>query len=120
MLSSLRNIVRVADLRNKVLFTLLVIAIYQLGANIPVPGVDFAKIQAINKSASRAKGILGFLDLFSGRGARTAAVLGLGIMPYITSSIIIQLLTDGHPEVHASGASRAPSASASSPRRPVT
>ena len=91
MLGSVRNIVRVADLRNKVLFTLLVIAIYQLGANIPVPGVSYSRIQAIS-NASRGTGLLGYLDLFSGGALARAAVLGLGIMPYITSSIIIQLL----------------------------
>jgi preprotein translocase subunit SecY len=91
MLSSLRQIAGVSDLRNKVLFTLLVISVYQLGANVPVPGVDFQKIQAIS-AASKGQGILGFLDLFSGGALARAAVLGLGIMPYITSSIIVQLL----------------------------
>jgi len=91
VLSSLRNMVKVADLRNKVLFTLLVVAIYQLGANVPVPGVSFSQIQAI-KNSTRGSGLLGFLDLFSGGALARAAVLGLGIMPYITSSIIIQLL----------------------------
>jgi preprotein translocase subunit SecY len=91
MLSSLKQIAGVSDLRNKVLFTLLVISVYQLGANVPVPGVDFAKIEAIS-TASKGSGILGFLDLFSGGALARAAVLGLGIMPYITSSIIVQLL----------------------------
>ncbi|HWD23882.1 MAG TPA: preprotein translocase subunit SecY, partial [Acidimicrobiales bacterium] len=91
MLSSVKNIVRVADLRSKVLFTLLVVAIYQLGANVPVPGVSFARIHAIT-TAAKGSGILGFLDLFSGGALARAAILGLGIMPYITSSIIVQLL----------------------------
>src|SRR5487761_1741156 len=91
MLSSVRQIAKVADLRNKVLFTLLVIAVYQFGANVPVPGVDFKNIQAITAS-SKGSGLLGFLDLFSGGALARAAVLGLGIMPYITSSIIVQLL----------------------------
>src|SRR5580700_11326592 len=91
MLTTLKHIFKVPDLRNKVLFTLLVVAIYQLGANVPVPGVSFAKIQAIS-AASKGTGILGFLDLFSGGALARAAVLGLGIMPYITSSIIVQLL----------------------------
>ncbi len=91
MLSSVRNIVRVADLRNKVLFTLLIVALYQLGANIPVPGVDIHAIQSLTNS-SRNSGLLGYLDLFSGGALARAAVLGLGIMPYITSSIIVQLL----------------------------
>jgi preprotein translocase subunit SecY len=91
VLGSLRNIVRVADLRNKVLFTLLIIAVYQFGANIPVPGVSYARISAITNSA-KSSGILGYLDLFSGGALARAAILGLGIMPYITSSIIVQLL----------------------------
>jgi preprotein translocase subunit SecY len=92
VLGSLKNIVRVADLRNKVLFTLLIIAIYQFGANIPVPGVSFKAVRSIS-NASKGQGLLGFLNLFSGGALARAAVLGLGIMPYITSSIIIQLLT---------------------------
>ncbi len=91
MLSSLKNMVRVADLRNKILFTLLIVAIYQFGANVPVPGVSISQIEQINNSA-RGSGFLGFLDLFSGGALARAAVLGLGIMPYITSSIIVQLL----------------------------
>src|SRR5487761_2748961 len=91
MLSSVRQIAKVADLRNKVLFTLLVIAIYQFGANVPVPGVSYSAIQSITNSA-KSSGLLGFFDLFSGGALARAAVLGLGIMPYITSSIIIQLL----------------------------
>jgi preprotein translocase subunit SecY len=88
---SLRNILIVRDLRNKVLFTLGMIALYQLGANIPVPGVDYKQIQQITNQ-SKGSGILGFLDLFSGGALARAAILGLGIMPYITSSIIVQLL----------------------------
>src|SRR5271157_1468811 len=91
MLSSLRNMFKVPDLRNKVLFTLLVIAIYLLGANIPVPGISFSEIQKIT-SAQRSGGVLGFLNLFSGGALARAAIFGLGIMPYITSSNIIQLL----------------------------
>ena len=91
MLSSIRNIFLVKDLRNKVLFTLLMISIYQLGANVPVPGVSFSRIRAISQ-ANKGSGILGFLNLFSGGALARAAVLGLGIMPYITSSIIVQLL----------------------------
>ncbi len=92
MLASFRNMFRVADLRNKVLFTLLVIAIYQFGTNVPIPGVDFAKIEHIT-NAARSNGIIGYLSLFAGTGLSKAAVLGLGIMPYITASIIVQLLT---------------------------
>ncbi len=92
MLSSLKNIFKVPDLRNKVVFTLVVIGLYQLGANIIVPYVSIAKVQQLEAEAGKA-GILGFLNLFSGGGLLRMAVFGLGIMPYITSSIIVQLLS---------------------------
>jgi preprotein translocase subunit SecY len=91
MLASLRNMFKVPDLRNKVLFTLVVIAVYLMGANIVVPGVDFSQIQQLT-TASKSNGVIGFLNLFSGGALARAAIFGLGIMPYITSSIIIQLL----------------------------
>ncbi len=91
MLASLRNMFKVPDLRNKVLFTLLVIGVYLMGANIVVPGVNFAEIQTIS-AAEKSGGVLGFLNLFSGGALARAAIFGLGIMPYITSSIIVQLL----------------------------
>ena len=89
---------RVPDLRNKVLFTLMVIALYQVGANVPVPGVSWAKLQSLEKSAG-SSGVLGFLNLFSGGALVRLAVFGLGVMPYITSSIIIQLLTTVIPKL---------------------
>jgi preprotein translocase subunit SecY len=98
MLTRLANIFRVPDLRNKVLFTLLVIALYQLGANVPVPGVSFAKVQQLQHSAG-ASGVLGFLNLFSGGALVRLAIFGLGVMPYITSSIIIQLLSTVIPKL---------------------
>jgi preprotein translocase subunit SecY len=98
MLTRLGNIFRVPDLRNKVLFTLLVIALYQLGANVPVPGVSFAKVQQLQHSAG-ASGVLGFLNLFSGGALVRLAIFGLGVMPYITSSIIIQLLSTVIPKL---------------------
>ena len=92
MLSSLKNIFKVPDLRNKVVFTLLIIGLYELGANLIVPFVSIAQIHALESQAKQA-GILGFLNLFSGGGLLRMALFGLGIMPYITSSIIIQLLS---------------------------
>ena len=91
MLASLRNMFKVPDLRNKVLFTLLIIGVYLMGANIVVPGVNFTEIQTIS-AAEKSGGVLGFLNLFSGGALARAAIFGLGIMPYITSSIIVQLL----------------------------
>ncbi|MDQ1373882.1 MAG: preprotein translocase subunit SecY [Actinomycetota bacterium] len=85
------NMFRVADLRNKIIFTLFVIALYRFGAHIPVPGIDFNAVQRLTEAA-QAGGVLGFLNLFSGGALTRFAVFGLGIMPYITSSIIIQLL----------------------------
>ncbi|MGI8492809.1 MAG: preprotein translocase subunit SecY [Acidimicrobiales bacterium] len=90
-LSNLANMFRVPDLRNKVLFTLGVIVIYRLGANVPCPGIDFNAVQSLVASSSKG-GVVSFLNLFSGGALTKFAVFGLGIMPYITSSIIIQLL----------------------------
>jgi len=98
MFSRLANIFRVPDLRNKVVFTLSIIALYQLGANIPIPGVSYAKIQQLVATSS-SSGVLGFLNLFSGGALVRLAVFGLGVMPYITSSIIIQLLTTVIPKL---------------------
>jgi preprotein translocase subunit SecY len=91
VLSRLRNMFRVADLRNKILFTLLVIGIYRLGSHLPLPYVDFSAIQNLKDRAAEG-GALEFLDLFSGGALTNVAVFALGIMPYITSSIIMQLL----------------------------
>src|SRR5579871_2213852 len=98
MLSRLANIFRVPDLRNKVVFTLAVIALYQIGANVPVPGVNWARLQSLESQAS-SSGVLGFLNLFSGGALVRLAVFGLGVMPYITSSIIIQLLSTVIPKL---------------------
>jgi preprotein translocase subunit SecY len=91
MLSRLRNMFRVADLRNKILFTLFIIAIYRLGSHLPLPYVDFSVIQILKEQTEQG-GALEFLDLFSGGALTNVAVFALGIMPYITSSIIMQLL----------------------------
>lgn len=94
MIASLKNIVKVPDLRKKILFTLFVIALYRVGTRVPVPGIDFRAVQELSDAAKNASGgILPFLQLFSGGALTQFAVFGLGIMPYITSSIIIQLLT---------------------------
>jgi preprotein translocase subunit SecY len=98
MLARLANIFRVHDLRNKVLFTLGVIALYQLGANLPVPGVSWSQVQLLQSKAG-ASGVLGFLNLFSGGALTRMAVFGLGVMPYITSSIVIQLMTSVIPKL---------------------
>ncbi len=91
MLSNLANMFRVKDLRKKIAFTLFMIAIYRLGSAIPVPGIDFNAVQTLKQQAEQG-GVLGFLNLFSGGALTRFAVFALGIMPYITASIIIQLL----------------------------
>ena len=98
MLSNLKNIFKVPDLRNKVAFTLTIIALYQVGTNIIVPYIDINQVQQLEAQAKQA-GILGYLNLFSGGGLLRMAVFGLGIMPYITSSIIIQLLSTVIPKL---------------------
>ena len=98
MLSNLKNIWKVPDLRNKVAFTILIIAIYELGANIITPYISPTAVAQLETQAKQA-GILGFLSLFSGNGLLRMAMFGLGIMPYITSSIIIQLLSTVIPKL---------------------
>lgn len=92
MLSNLKNIFKVPDLRNKILFTLLIILLYRLGSFIRVPGIDDQAVQQLRESA-RQQGALGFLNLFSGGAFSSFAIFALGIMTYITASIIMQVLT---------------------------
>jgi preprotein translocase subunit SecY len=92
MLSAFRNAFKVPDLRKKILFTIFIIAVYRFGSHIPVPGIDFNKIKEI-EAASREGGIYALINLFSGGALTSFAIFALGIMPYITSSIIMQLLT---------------------------
>ncbi len=92
MLHRILNMFRVPDLRNKILFTLFVILIYRLGAFVPAPGIDLAAVQALRDQVEQG-GALAFINLFSGGALTQMAVFALGIMPYITSSIIMQVLT---------------------------
>ncbi len=92
MLSRVFNMFRVPDLRNKILFTIFVIGLYRLGSFIPAPGVDTEAVQGLRDQANQGGGILGFVQLFSGGALTQFAVFALGIMPYITSSIIMQIL----------------------------
>ena len=80
MLSRLRNMFRVPDLRNKILFTILIVLIYRLGTHIPVPYVDFAQIKALQDQSTNS-GVVGFLDLFSGGAITSVSVFFLGIIP---------------------------------------
>jgi preprotein translocase subunit SecY len=92
VISTILNAFRVADIRKKLLFTAVMLALYRLGAYIPVPGVNLDAIEAISENYAGSN-ILGFLNLFTGGGLSRIALFALGIMPYITASIILQLLT---------------------------
>jgi preprotein translocase subunit SecY len=89
---ALANVFRIPDLRKRVLFTLGLLAIYRLGAYVPTPGIDTNRF-ADFFSRSAGGGFLGYLDVFSGGNVRRMTIFALGITPYITSSIILQLLT---------------------------
>jgi preprotein translocase subunit SecY len=91
MFEKLANIFRIPDLRRRVLFTLAMLAIYRLGGHLPTPGVNFLKLEEFFNQNRGS--LLGFVDLFSGGNLRRLTIFALGIMPYITASIILQLLT---------------------------
>ncbi len=91
LLSSFRNITRIPDLRGRILFMLGMLAAYRVGSWIPTPGVNTAALQDF--FASQAGTLFGFLDIFSGGNLSRLSIFALGITPYITASIILQLLT---------------------------
>src|ERR1700748_1190941 len=91
MFEKIANIFRIPDLRKRVLFTLGMLAVYRLGSHIPTPGINADMLaQFFNANSGSA---LGLVDLFSGGNLRKLTIFALGIMPYITASIIFQLLT---------------------------
>jgi preprotein translocase subunit SecY len=90
-LEAFANIFRVPDLRKRLLFTLGLLAVYRLGGHIPTPGINIQRWEEFFNSASGS--IFGFFDLFAGGNIRRLTIFALGIMPYITASIILQLLT---------------------------
>lgn len=100
MLTAFRNAFRIHDLRNKILFTLFIFAIYRLGATIPVPGVDLDAVRSFADQAEQS-GFIGLLNLFSGGALTQMSIFALGIMPYITASIIMQLLAVVIPKLQA-------------------
>ncbi|MDX2378180.1 MAG: preprotein translocase subunit SecY [Acidimicrobiia bacterium] len=91
MIANLANIFKVSDLRNKLLFVVAMVAVYRAGVAIRVPGVDGIAIEQLRASADQ-QGALGFLNLFSGGAFESFSIFALGIMPYITASIIMQVL----------------------------
>ena len=95
-IQTIKNIFEIKELKERILYTLFFIAIFRLGASIALPGIDtlsLTKYLENAKNAGGANNILNVLDAFSGGAFQNVSVFGLGIMPYITASIIIQLLT---------------------------
>src|ERR671933_42223 len=92
MLRTFMNAFRVGDIRRKLAFTAAMLALYRFGAYIPAPGIDVQAVERISESF-RGSNVLGFLNLFSGGSLQRFAIFALGIMPYITASIMLQLLT---------------------------
>ena len=95
MIQAFGNIFKVPDLRIKVLFTLAIVFIYRVGSFIPTPGIDGAALSQFFQSISRTPGgtLFGIIGMFSGGALEKATIFALGIMPYISASIILQLLT---------------------------
>src|SRR5215469_5871934 len=91
LFEAVANVFRIPDLRKRVLFTFGLLAVYRLGSYIPTPGIDTARWLDFMKSTQGS--IFGLFDLFAGGNIRRLSVFALGIMPYITASIILQLLT---------------------------
>ncbi len=99
MLSSFQNMFNIPELRKRLLFTLLMLAVYRIGAHIPTPGIrGEALSQFLHQAAS---GLMGFFDMFSGGALSRVTIFALGIMPYITASIVLQLLTVVIPSLQA-------------------
>ena len=92
MLRTISNAFTIPDIRRKIAFTAAMLLLYRLGAFIPAPGVDPSAIAGLEQNFAGAD-ILGFLNLFSGGSLSRMSLFALGIMPYITASIILQLLT---------------------------
>ncbi|WP_121708958.1 preprotein translocase subunit SecY [Streptomyces sp. E5N91] len=101
MFTAFNQAFRTPDLRKKLLFTLGVIVVYRAGTHIPVPGVDYRAVQQCVEQASGSQGLFGAVNLFSGGALLQITVFALGILPYITASIILQLLTVVIPRLEA-------------------
>ena len=89
--NTIRNIFKIEDLRKRILYTLLIVLVYRLGSHIVLPGVNPGALTALSKSTQ--EGLMGLLDLFSGGAFSNASIFALGVMPYISASIVIQLMT---------------------------
>ncbi len=91
LISSLQNIFKIAELKSRILFTLALLAVYRIGAHIPTPGINGNELSKF--LTERGGALMGFFDMFSGGALSRVTIFALGIMPYISASIIMQLLT---------------------------
>ena len=89
MIEAFKNAFKIPELKNRIIFTLAMVAVYRLGSHVPTPGINAHALSEFFKT--QTGGILGFLDLFSGGALSTFSIFALGIMPYISTSIIMQL-----------------------------
>ncbi|HSX96157.1 MAG TPA: preprotein translocase subunit SecY [Streptomyces sp.] len=101
MLTAFARAFKTPDLRKKLLFTLGIIVIYRIGTHVPIPGVDYSAVQFCIAQAETNKGLFGLVNMFSGGALLQITIFALGIMPYITASIILQLLTVVIPRLEA-------------------
>ncbi len=101
MLDAVRNTLRLPDLRRKLLYTLFILLVYQFAAHVPVPGVNTASVRTLTSGNSAAAGFLQVLDLLSGGAISQFSILAMGVYPYITAQIILQLLTGVIPQLEA-------------------
>jgi len=99
MLEAIRNAFALPDLRRKIVFTLLILVAYRAAAHVPIPGVDSAALQQFLESGSQGSTIVQFLNLLSGGALVRLSVMAMGVYPYITASIIMQLLTPLIPQL---------------------
>src|SRR5687768_1329545 len=99
MIEAIRNALVLPDLRRKIVFTLLILIVYRAAAHIPVPGVNREALQSFLESGAQGSAIIQFYNLLSGGALANFSVMALGVYPYITASIIFQLLTPLVPQL---------------------
>ena len=90
LIQTIKNILKIEDLRARLLYTLGIILLYRFGKYVTLPGIDPSQLQGLQNQT--ASGLMGLLDMFSGGAFSQASVFALGIMPYISASIVIQIL----------------------------
>ncbi|MBQ9143441.1 MAG: preprotein translocase subunit SecY, partial [Paludibacteraceae bacterium] len=90
LIETIKNIFKIEELRNRIVYTVLLLLVYRLGSFVVVPGID--PTQLANLEAQTQDGLMGLLNMFSGGAFGNASIFALGVMPYISASIVIQLL----------------------------